>query len=152
MANKQNFEKEKVQIQWTTAIAFKEDAKIPKEYEKDAEQLMNKIVAAKDEWSFEFKLTYDKKKEKAGISGIQKIIYPQTNNGHQGESGHNGQWQLDVATAGKGSKVRLYAGDVTATVSKVKQEDDKIKVGKDDYIVVTCDVKVTGSYTAGQKH
>jgi hypothetical protein len=152
MANKENFEKEKVQVQWETKLKFTEDAKALKPYADDADALIKIITKATDDWAFKFKIAYDKKKDTAKITGVEKITYPQTNNGHQGESGHDWQWQLDVKSMGKGSKVRLYADDVKAKITKQDQLDKKVKVGKDDFIVVECTVEVSGEFTAGQKH
>jgi hypothetical protein len=149
MPGKKNYLKEKVQVQYKTTSSFEEDDKAIKPYADDAERLIGEIKKA--EWTFEFQLKIDKKKGTAEVDRIKAIGYPQIRNGHQGESGHDWQWQLDTESMGKGSKVRLYLDKAAAKITKQKT-GSTVKVGTEEFQVVECDVKVTGKFTAGQKH
>jgi len=139
------FAKEKIKVEYTTETNFSEDKAALKPYADDAKKLITQIEKA--EWGFAFAIDAKKKK----VDRIKSIEYPQLRNGHQGESGHDWQWQLDTDTAGKGSKVRLYLDNAKATV-KNTNNSDTVTVGKDEYAVLECEVTVTGKFTAGQKH
>jgi hypothetical protein len=142
---KKNFEKEKVQVDYTTILNFDEDKSL-KDYAEEAKKLITKIKN-KDDWAFDFAIANNKK----SVERVKRILYPQVANGHQGESGHDWQWQLDVESMGKGSKVRLYLDKVTTKVDN-RKNTNTIKVGKDVYTVLECQVTVKGTFSADQKH
>ncbi len=141
----QLFDKAKIKVEYTPKVKFTEDAAALKPYADDADKLIKQIKAAK----WDFVVSIDAKKKE--VSRVTSVVYPQVRNGHQGESGHDWQWQLDTETAGKGSKVRLYLDDVKTTVKNTKNTAT-VKVGRDDYTLVECEITLTGEFTAGQKH
>jgi hypothetical protein len=141
---KQNFEREKVQVQYKVDFAFTEDKNATKPFKADVDKLIPKLKDA-DEWAFTAALKNGK------VERIKSITYPQTHNGHQGEDGHDWQWQLDVKTMGSGSKTRLYLDDVKATIESQK-ENGTVKVGTAQFTVIECKVKLAGKFSAGQKH
>ena len=141
---KENFIREKVQVQYKTSpMTFTVDDSV-KAWGKDSEDLIAKLLKA--EWCYEFHLVKNK------VDRIVKVIYPQINNGHQGEAGHSWQWQLDVKLMGAGSTDRLYLDNVKHEIASQKVSDKKIKLGTDDYTVIEVVVKLTGKFVASKKH
>ncbi len=142
---KQLFNKEKIQVQYTSKLNFTDNDKSLQAYKDDAKKLIGEIEKA----SWDFDLTINAKAKK--VDRVKSVVYPQLRNGHVGESGHDWQWQLDTDSAGSGSKIRLYLDDVKTQV-KTTKSSDTVKVGKDQYTVLECEVTVSGKFTAGQKH
>lgn len=145
----EKFSKEKVQVEYSVKFNFSEDAKALKPFKDDADKLI-KLVQKENEWGFSGVIKASKKGPE--VDRIKAIGYPQIRNGHKGESGHDWQWQLDTESMGKGSKDRLYLDSVKATISKQKVKDKTVKVGKDEYTVIDCEVTLTGKFSAETKH
>jgi hypothetical protein len=144
---KQNFLREKVQVQYTVKLKLTDNDRSLQDFEPDAGKLIK--IIEKEDWSVDAKLK--KKRDSYEIDRIMSIGYPQVRNGHVGESGHDWQWQLDTESMGSGSRDRLYLDDVSASVTR-ERENGTIKVGRDDFVVIDCEVTIKGKFTAGTKH
>jgi hypothetical protein len=143
---KQNFEKQKVQVVYTTRFAFTNDATIAA-YDKKkggtpAQSLINTIKKMPDD----FRLTGEL--DKTGkLARITQILFPQINNGHVEKEGWG--WQLDVKEVGSGSKGRLVlACKPGANVTIVQKESGTAKVGKEDYKKIEATITLDGTFRA----
>jgi hypothetical protein len=144
---KQNFEKQKVQVQYTPRFTFANNATIAA-YDKKkggspAQDLIDKIKKMPDDFTFTGEL------DKTGkLAKIAKITFPQINNGHVEQEGWG--WQLDVKEVGSGSKSRLVlACKPGANVTIAQKEADKpVRIGKEDYKVIQATLTLNGTFRA----
>ncbi len=148
MPKPQNFDKEKVQVVYTTRFNFTRDASIgaydkKKKRQVEADKLINKLE--RDDWNFVGVLS-----SKNALERIREIIYPRTNNGHEAKEGWC--WQLDT-DKGAGSEDRLVlACKPKDDVTIQQRESGTVKVGRDDYKKIDATLTIRGTLRAIEKY